>query len=277
MQHEPEDNGAIKLNGDDVIAIQEAQKNSFWRRVQTSIMMTAALMISAGQWNDTKEIAITIYESILANFTHNIEYDQIKQINVGNSLEYVKSMVGEPYVIKRSKLNPEIQFHYYSKEKYDLTLVSQDEQIVGYTVISKVDDFTPIIPFAENLGSSTIEQANQDPRIYALDNSNLLYFIDSKMLGKQQMFLTQIRGYVEYGANLAPASATTMAREKVSEVLTSLIEKETYSATEEETLEAVHLVRSSIYPNFYSMTNIEPAFIAEALLTRYEYQQFTQS
>jgi hypothetical protein len=277
MALEPENNESMRLDGDDVVVIHEAPKDGFWRRMQTSIMMIAALMISAGQWNDTKDIAITIYEGILANFTNNIEYEQIKQINVGNSLDYVKSMVGEPYVIKRSKINSEIQYHYYSKEKFDLTLVSQDGQIVGYTVISKVDDFTPEIPFAESLGSLNIDQANEDPRIYALDTSNLIYFMDSKMLGKQQMFLTQIRGYVEYGANLAPESSKAVASKKVNELLAELIEKETYSASEQEMLDAIKVVRSTIYPNFYAMTNVEPAFIAEALLTRYEYQQFTQS
>jgi hypothetical protein len=265
-------------NTDDDIALRtEVERNSFWRRIQTSIMMIAALMISAGQWNSTKQIVVSTYQSIIANFTHTIEYDRIKQINVGNSLEFVKSKVGEPYVIKRSKIEPDVQYHYYSEVKYDLTLVSRDGQVAGYIVISKEDDFSPQIPFAETLGSLTLVQTNPDPKIYLVDDSNLLYFIDSKTLSKQEMFLTQIRGHVEYGANLASNSSSLAYTDEVNSAITVLIEKQTFSEDDTEILEKLSVIRSKIFPNFFAMTYLDSNFIAEALLTRYEYQFFTES
>jgi hypothetical protein len=36
-------------------------------------------------------------------------------------------------------------------------------------------------------------------------------------------------------------------------------------------------LKTAILPNFYAITELAPAIIAEGLLTRYEYQLFTKS
>ena len=116
-------------------------------------------MITAGQFNDTKDLASSIYEATLTHFTHSIEYDLIEKIHVGNSMEYVKSLVGEPHVLKRSSLNLELQFHYYSKAKYHLTLISKDDRLVGYSVFPLKDGFAPKIPFSEELGYKNVSKS----------------------------------------------------------------------------------------------------------------------
>ncbi|MCW8833684.1 MAG: hypothetical protein OQK03_10225, partial [Colwellia sp.] len=212
---------------EDSLEEQDVEKPSFWKKTQTSIMMIAALMISAGQFNDTKDLASSIYEATLTHFTHSIEYELIEKIHVGSSMEYVKSLVGEPHVLKRSKLNPELQFHYYSKAKYHLTLISTDERLVGYSVFTLKDGFAPKIPFAEELGLKTLAQAHKTTGSYSYDVGNLLYFIESQDLGKQQMFLTLMRGYVEYGASAQESSALINDKNKVAKLLETLDQQAT--------------------------------------------------
>ena len=72
----------------------EIEVTSAWKKVQNTVWMIAALMISAGQWSDTKEIFTSTYEAIIENFTHSLQYEMLEKIHIGNSLDYVKSIVG---------------------------------------------------------------------------------------------------------------------------------------------------------------------------------------
>ena len=67
-------------------------------------------------------------------------------------MDYIKSLVGEPHVLKRSKLKNKLRFHYYSEAKYTLTLISEDDRLVGYSIFTLEDGFSPKIPFSEELG-----------------------------------------------------------------------------------------------------------------------------
>jgi len=250
---------------------------SFWKKVQTSIMMVAAIMISAGQFNDTKDIFLSVYEATLTNFTHSIEYDLIEKINVGSSMEYVKSIVGEPHVLKRSKVNNKLQFLYYSKAKYTLTLISEDERLVGYSVFTLVDGFSPKIPFSEDLGEKSLASAHKETGAYSYDIGNLLYYIESQDLGKEQMFLTLVRGYVEYGAIAQDEKVSENYRKQLNKVIENLEDKSTFAENDEALVVPLKKVRQTVFPNFYAVTELEPVIIAEALLTRYEFQLFTKS
>ena len=90
----------------------DVEVTSAWKKFQSIILTIAALMISAGQWSDTKEIATSSYESIVENFTHSLQYEMLEKIHIGNSIDYVKSIVGEPNVIKRSKIDSNVLFQY---------------------------------------------------------------------------------------------------------------------------------------------------------------------
>jgi hypothetical protein len=250
---------------------------TLWKKIQTSIMMVAAIMISAGQFNDTKDIFMSVYEATLTNFTHSIEYDLIDKIHVGSSMDYIKSLVGEPHVLKRSKLNSRLKFHYYSEAKYTLTLISEDDRLVGYSVFTLEDGFSPNIPFSEALGEKSLAHAHKETGAYTYDIANLLYYTESQDLGKEQMFLTLVRGYVEYGALAQQKNVSAHYKKQVTEAIEALDEKATFSENEKELIAPLQRVRQAIYPNFYAVTELEPIIIAESLLTRYEFQLFTKS
>jgi hypothetical protein len=255
----------------------EVEKTSTWKKIQNTVMMIAALMISAGQWSDTKEIVTSSYESIIENFTHSIQYELLEKIHIGNSIDYVKSLVGEPNVIKRSTINTDVRFQYYNEGKFNLTLISSDGRLVGYSVFVQEDDFSPVIPFSEELGSQSIANAHKTQGVYAFDIGNLLYYLESQDLGKQQMFLTIMRGYVEYGASPTIERSGLDYKKTLAALIENLDQQATFSENDDELPTLLNDVRKAVYPNFYAITELEPAIITEALLTRYEYQMFTKS
>jgi len=262
---------------EDSLEEQLTSAPTLWKKVQTSIMMVAAIMISAGQFNDTKDILLSAYEATLTHFTHSIEYDLLDQIHVGSSMDYVKSLVGDPHVLKRSKLNSKLKFHYYNEAKFTLTLISEDDRLAGYSIFTLEDGFSPKIPFSEFLGTKSLAQAHKETGSYSYDIANLLYYTESQDLGKEQMFLTLVRGYVEYGAIAQKNKVSTHYKKRLTKAIEMLDEKATFSENEVELIEPLKIVRQSVYPNFYAVTELEPIIISEALLTRYEFQLFTKS
>ncbi|KGJ99065.1 ETEC_3214 domain-containing protein [Thalassotalea sp. ND16A] len=255
----------------------EVAKPSYVKRVQTSIMMFAAIMISAGQWADTRELAIDLYEDGVAIFTDQLEYEVINRINVGNSVQYVQSFYGEPQIIKRSKLNQSILFQYYTKDKYDLTLITSDSRIVGYSIYPKVDGFAPNIPFLEKLGDSSLRKMSDQPGNYHYDINNLFYYLESQELGKQQMFLTVIRGYLEYAAQPQPSKIAVNYKTSLLSSFEALNKQEMFATNDEEVLPILDELRKKVIPNFYAITELKTDIVAESLLTRYEYLMFTES
>lgn len=255
----------------------EIEVTTAWKKVQNTIWMIAALMISAGQWSDTKEIVTSSYEAVIENFTHSLQYEMLEKIHIGNSIDYVKSIVGEPSVIKRSKIDSNVVFQYYDEGKFNLTLISSDNRLVGYSVFTQKEDFIPKVPFSEDLGSINIIDAHKTQGVYSYDIGNLIYYIESQDLGKQQMFLTLIRGYVEYGATPSVKSIGPDYEKSLVSLIEKLDQKVTFSDNEEEISVVLTDVRKTVYPNYYAITELEPSIIAEALLTRYEYKTFTKS
>jgi hypothetical protein len=255
----------------------EAVEPSFWKKLQAYIFTFAAIMISAGQWNDTKDVFTSLYEDTLANFTHIFQYNLIDQINVGNSLTYIKSFVGEPKFLKRSRLDKDVSYLYYTEDKFDLVLLAKDDRVVGYSIVAKKEDFYPQIPFSEELGTISLATSNPKLQKYNFDSSNLVYYIESQELGKEQMFLTLVRGYVEYGVRTDASSMPDSYHNDTLELINTLYKAETFGESEKQIEQAVKAIRQYIYPNYFAITELETRFIADALLTRYEYRMFTQS
>lgn len=266
------------MNNDQVEEILdelEAQKPGRLKRFQSTLYMIAAIMMASGQWNDVKELYTSLYEDALAKFTNSIEYELIDKINVGNGLAYTKIMIGEPKIIKRSKLDNEVSYYYYLKDKYDLTLIAKGERVVGYSIVSKKTGFAPDVPFSEALGSDSLATIDSKAPKYYFDVANLIYFIESQELGKQQMFLNLVRGYVEYGSTSESVKDPISHDERTLSAINTLDKAETFG--EGDSGAAIKSIQSLVYPNFYGITELDPKLIADALLTRYEYQLFTQS
>ena len=158
-----------------------------------------------------------------------------------------------------------------------VNLISSDSRLVGYSVFTREVDFIPKIPFSEDLGSLNISDSHKNQGVYSYDIGNLIYYIESQDLGKQHMFLTLMRGYVEYGATPSVNQNSADYVKALESLIEKLDQKATFSDSKEEISIALDDIRKAIYPNYYAITELEPAILAEALLTRYEYKMFTKS
>jgi hypothetical protein len=256
---------------------EKIENLSTWAKVQSTVVMIAAVMISAGQWADTKDLATSAYTAVIENFTHKLQYELIEKINVGNSLSYVKSLVGEPNVIKRSKINTDVEFYYYNEEKFTLTIMSSDGRVDGYSLLSRVDDFAPQIPFSEVLGQSTIAEASRNDFQYNFDIRNLVYYVESQNLGKDKMFLSVFRGFIEYAAIPSTIVERADYTSKVEAQIQVLDSQATFSDDGAAMSNALKALRMHIQPNYYAIAELENNIVAESLLTRFEYQTFTKS
>jgi hypothetical protein len=251
-------------------------KPTKWTKIQRVVFITAGLMISAGQWADTKELVTSAYSGFVENFTHTLQYELIDELNVGNSMAFVIATVGEPNVIKRSSVDRTVQYYYYNKEKFTLTLITSDERLNGYSILTRIDDFIPQVPFAEDLGSKAIVETNNSEFSYSFDTGNLIYYIESQNLGKDKMYLSLTRGYIEYAAQPITTSEMPSYRNNVHASLESLMQQETFAGDEDNTTEAVNNVRTLVMPNYYAIADTDSKIVAESLLTRFEYAMLTK-
>jgi|GEM_PF-1900924 len=252
-----------------------ANEQTPFKKMYAWVMMLAAILISAGQWNDSMDFFDRLYSSAMANFTHTLEYETISNIHVGNNLSYILNFTGTPQIVKSSQLNPNVTFHYFLKDKYDLTLISQGDRVVGYSILSKVVDFQPEVPFSGILGSKTLQQEFGDIYSHFYDSMNLAYYLELQRTSVQQMFLNVMQGYIEYGA--LPQNQGLDGEQEINGLIDKIVQAETFSDLNEDTFKAVEKTRSQIYPNFFSVTELTPTIITESLLTRHEYQMYNNS
>ena len=255
---------------------QENQR-SMWKKIQSSILMIAAILISIGQWGDTKDVLLSAYTASIKNFTHKIQYKQIDKVNIGNGLAYTKSFFGEPNAIKRSQTNPDVEFYYYIKDKFIFTIITSDKRVNGYSVLSRITDFSPEVPFSAPLGKSTILDEAPGEFEYSFDTGNLIYYLESQNLGKDKMFLSLSKGFIEYAAIPSSINSPDNYLASVKIALNEIDSLLIYSDTNKDLEKEINSLRGKIKPNYYAVSELNHKIVAESLLTRFEYQTFTKS
>ncbi|WP_028110900.1 ETEC_3214 domain-containing protein [Ferrimonas futtsuensis] len=263
---EPED----KATSSGVAEVLSSPLSAHWKRAKSGFLYLIALMIGFGNWNDTKELSYTIFQGIQANFTHHVEERLLNKIDVGNYLAYVEQDLGFPQVVKRSRTKDGLEFRYYKKNKFLLTLLVKGGRISGYLVqtldyqglYSQLSAFSPAIPFSDkqlNLDSYTHSFSQSDK--FQLDDFNLVYYMEPHPLGAKGMYTTLYLGTVEYG--VAPGSLVERVRE--------IAEKQVHG---EASTQQINHLRDQLKPNMYGIGEGEEEVMAEALLTRYEYNTY---
>ena len=235
-------------------------------RLRNLLYSVAAVMIGFGSWNDTKELSISIYQDIISNFTHNVEYEALSQLDVGMSREYVDDLVGKAKVIKPSRYIPSIRFEYIFDPKYLLILQLEDDRLIGFAVASLVDDFSAEIPFSkhslntEPLGAMTLPPTHS----YLEDNVNVTYYIENHELGRQGLFLFRSVGFISYGAKVPATEMKAFQQIQLGSV----------EGDDDKVYDAVMFLRESLPVNFYGVSETTPDIMAESLLTKFEFEQF---
>ncbi|TKB51592.1 hypothetical protein FCL40_03275 [Ferrimonas sediminicola] len=263
---EPEDATTSSV----VIEALSSPLSTHWQKAKSGFLYLIAMMIGFGNWNDTKELSYSIYQGIQANFTHHVEEQLLDRIDVGNYLAYVEQDLGFPQVVKRSRVEKGLEFRYYKKNKFLLTLIVETGRISGYLVqtldyqglYSQLSAFSPVIPFSDKqLNLGTYSQSSPAAEKYQLDDFNLVYYMEPYPLGAKGMYATLYLGTVEYGVN--PGDLSDLVRE--------VAKKQTLG---DQTNEELTLLRDRLKPNMYGIGSDKGELMAEALLTRYEYNTY---
>lgn len=242
-------------------------KPRFIKRIQSAIFTIAAVMLSIGQWSDTKQMTIEIYEGLIASFTNEIELERLKKVKVGGNINFIEQTFGIATVIKPSQTVKNLNYRYYSDSKYILTIAAQDNFIKGYQVISLDSSFHPVLPFSEKeLGDfSYAEYAPYFDELRS-DNANLTYYLESHSLGRAGLFFNQFITYVAYGA---PYSHPTLNSKEIASLNDSILQN-----GQEQSSDMIQSLRVIIKPNVFSVGDINASTAADMLVTRYEYAAY---
>jgi len=237
---------------------------NFWSKSwKEKLIVVAISAMAIGQWSDTKAILEESYIGIVSNFTHTYEYESLNKINVGANLAYIEQTLGSPQLIKKSNFVDELQFNYYLHEKYILTLIHKNERILGYSILSLVDDFIPnnLITKDKTKDKHTVFQFYTSLSDFTLDYNNIDFILVQEELDKSKLFLNQFSGSVGYFdyLNLKSSELKTLYNELNND--DSIVDM---SAD-------IQKITSKTINNFYGIGEFDLAIMADSILTRFEY------
>lgn len=245
------------------------QKKGFFARLTSGFVLLMVVLMGLGNWADTKQLLTEAYQAFITHFTHQVENNRVASLDIGNYLQFAQKSVGMPQVIKASSLDPSIEYRYYKDPKYLLTLMNKDQRIVAIVLHSLqhdnplLGDFTPQVPFTESLlKTNTITDITSDSNIFFYDNQNVTYFLQSRELGPQGMFLNLLAGFTEY--------------EQVQPNAFSMLTELDQATLEGNTAEVGALTQklAAYTANFYAISELSPEYIADSLLTKYEFNAY---
>lgn len=224
-----------------------------------NISFTVVLvMLSLGQWNDTKEAVVTAYEEVISRFTNEIEYNRINKLRIGLTEQYTEEILGSPQVIKPSHIETDLKYYYYDSSKFVLVTFIKDHRLYGFTVISKKSDFlAPLVYIKKQLNSAPISEYLPTQDAILTNIGSLEYFSETYELSRHLMFYNLLLGHVNYSHSESQYSQTII---EVNEKLNT-VEDFDFSTIS---------FPSPLVPNFYSITELSNEVMLESLLSNYE-------
>jgi hypothetical protein len=237
---------------------EEILEKSFLKKFRNFAVTLMLLMISIGQWNDTKDVLLSAYEEIVSRWTNTLEYDKLSQLRVGYSSDYVERLLGLPQVTKHSTLSENTTFSYYSTSKYILTTAVTNNRLSGFSVIALKNDFyAPIVYFDKKLNESVLESYIPSQGKFETGFGNIEYFIENYELSRNLMFYNFSLGVVNYGL------LAVRLRDEIRLINRQL-------NTGEELPLSDLSVQNKISPNYYSVSEFSSDVMFESILSHYE-------
>jgi len=226
-----------------------------FRNIAMTVML---LMISIGQWNDTKDVVIAAYEEVISRFTNNIQYEKLAKLRIGYSENYIQGFFGEPQVIKAMASLEGGVFSYYSTPKYLLTTATKDGQVLGFSILAIKDDFiSPIVSVDKKLNEKTLDTYLPNVDGYVTDFGNAVYFLEMSELGHENMF---------YDFSIGTLRVSTLPHSAVEQIQELNEQLDRGNEPAFETLNISSLVK----PNYYSMSDFSSEIMHEGILSSYE-------
>jgi hypothetical protein len=243
--------------------------SSFWSKSwKDKIIIVAVSAMAIGQWADTKNMAEAIYVGVFSNFTHKYEYENLNRVNVGANLTYVEQTLGSPQLIKKSKYVDNIKFNYYLNKKYILTLIHKENRVIGYSILSLVEDFVPydLITKNEIKNKRIVSQFYTEISDFTVDYNNIKFILTQEELDKNNLFLNKFSGSIGYLNYLNLDSAE----------LKQLYDALNNESSDYDVEKEIEQITSKTINNFYGVGEINLSVIADSILTDFEYSLYYQ-
>jgi hypothetical protein len=245
-----------EINNDD--AIDTVKNKPFLDKLRSLAVTLMLVMISLGQWNDTKDVVLSAYEEVISRWTNTIEYSEISKIRIGFSGDYIKKLLGEPQVVKVSNISENMVFSYYSSPKYLLTTAMKNDRLSGFSILSLKSDFhAPIVYLNKNLNTSSLDTYLPTQDKFVTDFGNSEYFIETYELNHSLMFYDFSLGLVNTG------SLSNDLKNEIRDINDQLNRGEDIPLNK-------LAISEKIVPNYYSVSELSSDVMFESMLSRFE-------
>jgi len=233
-------------------------------RSKSYLFTLLAIIIALGEYSEAVSLISDGFDSIRSEFTHDIEYEKLSNIRVGNTISYAEGILGLPQVSR--SIDDQITANYFFDPKFLMTLFYKENRIEAYTITCLVKDFFPgIFRNAKKtwtLGNNTYASFPTTPQTYLIDHSKTnSYYIEKLDKGRTGLFVSSYLGNLPFGANIN------------HELIASLYQQEVYG-DDVIVLKAQSELRDNQFPNFYGEGLLDLSYIEKSLLTGAEFQSY---
>ncbi|MCP5160780.1 MAG: hypothetical protein H6999_07985 [Hahellaceae bacterium] len=235
-----------------------------YEKTKTVIFGVLALTVALGQYSEAVALIGDGINAVRSSFTHDIEYEMLGNVHVGNTQAYIENLAGTPQVSR--VIADGLVANYFYNEKFLLTVFFKDERVTAYSLLPLVEDFEPKLGSTGNnelaLGRFTYAQFPANATQYMVDHSKTVsYYLENLESGRAGLFVNQYLGNLVYGKG------------EHSDLVGTFYDQEV-RGDEEKQMATQQRIRTEMTPNFYGEGEIGVEFIEKSLLTEAEFRSY---
>jgi hypothetical protein len=237
---------------------ETVQNKPFLDKLRNVALTLMLLMISLGQWNDTKDVVLSAYEEIISRWTNTLDYSKISKLRIGFSSDYIENLLGDPQVVKVANSTKDVMFSYYSTPKYLLTTAMTNNRLSGFSILALKNDFyAPVVYLNKSLNKGLLDSYLPTQDKFVTDFGNSEHFIETYELSHSLMFYDFSLGVVNTG------SLSNDLRNEIRDINGQLNRGEDIPFNKLS-------IPQKILPNYYSVSELPSHVMLESLLSRFE-------
>lgn len=232
-------------------------KNSLWYLLLSVAVGGIIFAIDAPEKWEKLKLMVHPYEQT---------YKNLEKVKIGINSIYVDRLFGKPIYVNNSVSNGiKYILRYYEQDDFNLDLIcSEDNNVVGYAVITKKKDFNPEFPLYaadtnaglkdSRLGKFRLSEFNREPGFINLDSVDRYFcYKETYYFGKPGHYNTYFVGYSPYGYKF-------IGDDKVEKLQKMRDEDKSENVNKNK---AVLEWRTDVIPNYFFVINeTEPIFEA---------------
>jgi hypothetical protein len=242
---------------------KETNKEDSFKSIHLWRWVTAVgvAFIALGSASEAAFLLRDMSVEVYSIFSNQYDYDKLAKINVGNTVEYVEDLVGNPQVSRA--IDPDTTANYFYTSDYLLTLFYNDERIIAYVWVSLDEDFQPDVVLRSGekgaVGDFVFADIPLEAKGYTLNDSRIVrYYLENLEGGQAAGLVDTYLGNVQYGAFQSGKDITELYQAEVggSKANAAAIYKK---------------LREQTRPNLYGRGNLPLEHIEKSVLSSNEF------